>query len=121
MSERSTKPGRGRAGGVRLAAGLAGSLLVGLLMSSSAATAQKNPYRNYTEDKFVENMQSRLKGTVWASGCKSWYVNDSGKNTTLWPGFTFDYRRETAHFDLENYRVQQKAWSTSEASQGVAA
>jgi hypothetical protein len=27
-----------------------------VIASGAAATAQKNPYRNYTEQKFVENM-----------------------------------------------------------------
>jgi cytochrome c556 len=29
-----------------------------VIASGAAATAQKNPYRNYTEQKFVENMQT---------------------------------------------------------------
>jgi len=57
---------------------------------------------------FVDSMQSRLKGTVWASGCKSWYVNESGKNTTLWPGFTFRYRQITNTFNLRDYVVKAK-------------
>jgi cytochrome c556 len=40
-----------------LAGKLAGSLLV-VMVASGAAIAQKNPYRNYTEEKFVENMQT---------------------------------------------------------------
>ena len=38
-------------------------------------------------------MQARMRGTVWASGCRSWYQDARGKNTTLWPGFTFVFRR----------------------------
>ncbi len=64
--------------------------------------------RSEAQQKFVENMQSRLKGTVWASGCKSWYVNASGKNTTLWPGFTFRYRQATSSFKLADYVVKAK-------------
>jgi cation diffusion facilitator CzcD-associated flavoprotein CzcO len=50
-------------------------------------------------------LQRRLHGTVWDSGCKSWYLTKDGKNNTLWPGFTFEYRRITRHFDAVNYRV----------------
>jgi cation diffusion facilitator CzcD-associated flavoprotein CzcO len=64
--------------------------------------------RPEVQKKFVDNMQSRLKGTVWASGCKSWYVNESGKNTTLWPGFTFRYRQATSTFRLGDYVVKAK-------------
>ncbi len=36
------------------------------------------------------------------------YARDiNGKNTTLWPGFTFDYRRKTAQFDAKNYQVER--------------
>ena len=51
--------------------------------------------------------QQKLGGAVWSTGCKSWYVNANGKNTTLWPGFTFDYRRKTAQFDAQNYQVER--------------
>jgi cyclohexanone monooxygenase len=59
------------------------------------------------QEGFVARMQSKLKGTVWASGCKSWYLNDSGKNTTLWPGFTFIYRKATRTFRAADYAVKQ--------------
>lgn len=59
------------------------------------------------QQSFVQQMQKRLKGTVWASGCKSWYINESGKNTTLWPGFTFRYRRATSRFHPTDYAIKQ--------------
>jgi cation diffusion facilitator CzcD-associated flavoprotein CzcO len=40
-------------------------------------------------------LQRRLPGTVWGTGCRSWYLDSAGRNLTLWPGFTFDYRRRT--------------------------
>ena len=44
------------------------------------------------ESVFTAGVAKRTRQTVWASGCKSWYLDDSGRNTTLWPGFTFVYR-----------------------------
>jgi hypothetical protein len=45
-----------------------------------------------------------LDGAVWsAGGCRSWYLDASGRNTTLWPDFTFRFRRQTATFDEEEY------------------
>lgn len=49
------------------------------------------------------DVQRRLKGTVWASGCRSWYLSADGRNDALWPGSTFDYWRRTLRFDAENY------------------
>jgi cation diffusion facilitator CzcD-associated flavoprotein CzcO len=51
-------------------------------------------------------IQSRLKDTVWASGCMSWYLTRTGKNTTLWPGFTFEFRWKTRRFDAAAYDEQ---------------
>jgi cation diffusion facilitator CzcD-associated flavoprotein CzcO len=55
---------------------------------------------------FNIDLRRRIKGSVWSSGCKSWYLDQDGKNFTLWPGFTFTYRRLTRRFDIENYVVK---------------
>ena len=52
---------------------------------------------------FNAEMQQRMQGTVWTSGCASWYLDANGNNTTLWPGFTFEFRRRTRHFDQQHY------------------
>ncbi|HEX8796153.1 MAG TPA: NAD(P)/FAD-dependent oxidoreductase [Polyangiaceae bacterium] len=51
-------------------------------------------------------MQRRLANTVWASGCMSWYLTRTGKNTTLWPGFTVEFRWRTRRFDASAYDEQ---------------
>ena len=56
-------------------------------------------------EAFDTEMQRRMKGTVWVSGCASWYLDAYGHNTTLWPGFTFEFRRRTRHFDLRHYML----------------
>jgi len=43
-------------------------------------------------------LQRKLPKTVWGSGCSSWYLDSQGRNLTLWPGFTFDFRRRTRQF-----------------------
>jgi cytochrome c556 len=48
---------RGPSGGAGLAGKLAASLLV-VACASGVAAAQRNPYRSYTEEKFVQNMQT---------------------------------------------------------------
>jgi cytochrome c556 len=57
MSERRLRPPRWRRGVVRLVRIVSGTLLVAVVVSDPAI-AQKNPYRNYTEEKFVQNMQA---------------------------------------------------------------
>lgn len=58
------------------------------------------------QDHYNASLQARLAGSVWGSGCRSWYVTASGHNFTIWPGFTFTYRQLTRRFDLSNYQVR---------------
>jgi cation diffusion facilitator CzcD-associated flavoprotein CzcO len=58
------------------------------------------------QDAYNRELQHRLKGTVWSSGCRSWYLDRNGKNVALWPGFTFLYRWITRRFDIANYIVR---------------
>lgn len=55
--------------------------------------------------RYNEDIQRRFPGTVWSSGCKSWYQTGSGKNVAIWPGFTFQYRSLTKHFRLRDYEI----------------
>ncbi len=57
------------------------------------------------QEAFNAEMQQRMQKSVWTSGCASWYLDARGKNTTLWPGFTFEFRRRTRHFDTRNYNL----------------
>ena len=43
------------------------------------------------QDAFTREMLSRSKHTVWATGCRSWYLDRFGNNTSLWPGSTIGY------------------------------
>lgn len=59
--------------------------------------------------RWEREMERRTRRTVWASGCSSWYLGDDGRNFTLWPGPTYEYRRRTAAFDERAYRVVRRA------------
>jgi cyclohexanone monooxygenase len=55
---------------------------------------------------FNDELQAKMSRTVWnAGGCASWYLDEHGRNTTLWPDFTFRFRSRTRRFDPENYDV----------------
>ena len=55
-------------------------------------------------DKYNDEIQSKLAKTVWQKGgCHAWYQDANGKNTTLWPGFTWTYDLLLRHFDQQNY------------------
>jgi cation diffusion facilitator CzcD-associated flavoprotein CzcO len=59
---------------------------------------------------FNADVQSRLVDTVWnAGGCRSWYLDDHGRNTTIWPTYTWRFRQRTRHFDLASYDRKARA------------
>jgi hypothetical protein len=43
--------------------------------------------------------------TVWPSGCHSWYLNENGTNSTIWPGFTASYWWQTRHPDPHDFVI----------------
>jgi cation diffusion facilitator CzcD-associated flavoprotein CzcO len=57
------------------------------------------------QDAFNRRIQRGFRGTVWASGCMSWYMTADGKIVNNWPGFTFSYRRATRRPDPRDFRV----------------
>jgi len=54
---------------------------------------------------FNQEVDRRHEDTVWTSGCSSWYLDDTGRNATLWPDWTFAFRRRTARFDESEYEI----------------
>lgn len=56
--------------------------------------------------RYNARIQERLAKTVWASGCQSWYLDEAGKNSTTWPGFTFEYRARTLRFPEKHYDMR---------------
>ncbi|MBW1604419.1 NAD(P)/FAD-dependent oxidoreductase [Streptomyces sp. JJ66] len=53
-----------------------------------------------------DHVQERMRRTVWQTGgCHSWYQDASGRNTTVWPGTTSEFRRVTRQVRLTEYDV----------------
>ncbi|MGY2487990.1 flavin-containing monooxygenase [Cupriavidus sp. CP313] len=69
-------------------------------MRAANATAIEVDDRRY--QRFNAGIQQRLANSVW-SGCKSWYVDANGHNSTNWPGFTLTYRWQTRFSSLQAY------------------
>jgi cation diffusion facilitator CzcD-associated flavoprotein CzcO len=52
------------------------------------------------QDRFNAGIQADLVKQVWSvGGCKSWYLDAQGRNTTIWPGFTWRYWTRTRRPD----------------------
>jgi cation diffusion facilitator CzcD-associated flavoprotein CzcO len=53
--------------------------------------AQSVEVRKDVQCAFNDKLDDAMKRTVWMSGCKSWYLNADGTNSTIWPSFTLSY------------------------------
>lgn len=57
------------------------------------------------QDAFNAELQRRLGPSVWNSGgCSSWYLDEHGRNTVLWGGYTWEYWRDTRKINAEEYQ-----------------
>jgi cation diffusion facilitator CzcD-associated flavoprotein CzcO len=65
-------------------------------------------------ERYNADIDERMEGTVWNTGCASWYLDDTGRNATLWPDWTWRFRRRTAKFDPANFELSSRAASTPE-------
>jgi hypothetical protein len=59
--------------------------------------------------EFTQFIDERMKITNWTAGCKSWYLTDGGRNTTLYPGFAAEYVLKASKFQLDDFEVTRKA------------
>ncbi len=58
------------------------------------------------QQSWNDDVQRRMQRTVWnTGGCASWYLDDHGRNVTLWPRTTFAFRGLLREFDLDQYVV----------------
>ncbi|RFF29260.1 flavin-containing monooxygenase [Wenzhouxiangella sediminis] len=79
--------------------------LLSALDRLQAAGGEPLEVKQEAEQAWNDWIERRLSRSVWnAGGCSSWYLHPaSGRNTTIWPGFTFDFRRRLRRFDPEAY------------------
>ena len=74
---------------------------LGLLGSGVALDARPSAVHTWNR-----RVQERMKRTVWnTGGCTSWDLDAAGRNTTVWPGTTSEFRRATRRVDLAEYAV----------------
>ena len=80
--------------------------------------AQTIEVRREVQERYNADLDDRMEDTVWSTGCASWYLDATGRNATLWPDWTFQFRRRTAAFDAGDYEL---ARTTRTAPEPVAA
>jgi cation diffusion facilitator CzcD-associated flavoprotein CzcO len=74
-----------------------------------AGTIEPTPQ---AQSAWVAEVEQGTAGSVWtAGGCRSWYIDDTGRNSTLWPWSVRAYERRLSRFDPDDY-----AWPPRPAS-----
>lgn len=65
--------------------------------------------RESAQAAFVADLDRRMAGTVWtAGGCRSWYLDRTGRNSTLWPGSVGSFRRRASRFAPRAYVMSRR-------------
>jgi hypothetical protein len=64
------------------------------------------------QDAFNREVDARMEKTVWSTGCASWYIDETGRNATLWPDWTWAFRRRAARLKPADYALGRVAART---------
>jgi cation diffusion facilitator CzcD-associated flavoprotein CzcO len=68
--------------------------------------AERIEVRRDALEAYNEDIQGRMDRTVWNNGgCSSWYIDAEGRNTTIWPDFTWRFWQGLRRFDAEAYQL----------------
>jgi cation diffusion facilitator CzcD-associated flavoprotein CzcO len=67
--------------------------------------AQRIEVKPQIADEFDDELRSALAGTVWHTGCTSWYVDENGNDPNQWPWLWSAYRRRTAELEPGAYEL----------------
>jgi hypothetical protein len=73
-----------------------------LMRDRGAATIE---VRAEAQERYNAALERKLEGTVWNTGCASWYLDHTGRNATIWPDWTWRFRRRVADLDPAEYRL----------------
>ena len=91
------------------------------LRQMRARGATRVEVRRDVQERFNARLQRRLARSVWnTGGCSSWYLDVNGRNTTIWPYFTWRFWRETRRFDPAPYMLTNGAAPGVQATTGAA-
>jgi cation diffusion facilitator CzcD-associated flavoprotein CzcO len=92
--------------------------VLGMIRRMQTSHLRSVEVRRDEQVRYNGDLAARLRKTVWASGCSSWYLTRDGKNTTLWPGFTFEFWLRTRRFDAQRYELQSESAANPGPAEG---
>jgi cation diffusion facilitator CzcD-associated flavoprotein CzcO len=74
-----------------------------VMRERGAAVAEVRPE---VQRAYNREIDARMTRTVWSTGCSSWYLDDTGRNPTLWPDWTWRFRRRARRFDPAQHTLR---------------
>jgi len=83
------------------------NFIMDALAQIDAEDARTVEVKGDAQAAFNAEIQAKFDGTVWESGCVSWYKTDDGANPTLWPSYTFDYRKRTRRMNPADFTLER--------------
>ena len=72
------------------------------MRSRGAETVEIRPE---AQARYNAEIDRRMTGTVWQTGCSSWYLDRTGRNATIWPDWTWRFRRRAAELRADDYAL----------------
>ncbi|SDI44575.1 Predicted flavoprotein CzcO associated with the cation diffusion facilitator CzcD [Actinokineospora alba] len=62
--------------------------------------------RSEAQTAYNARLDAKLEGTVWTvGGCQSWYMDGTDRNPSIWPTYTWRFRKATKRVDVGAYRI----------------
>ena len=74
-----------------------------------AGRAETIEIRREAQDRYNAEIDGKLEGTVWNTGCASWYIDHTGRNSTIWPDWTWRFRRRASQLRPDDYALDVRA------------
>jgi cation diffusion facilitator CzcD-associated flavoprotein CzcO len=80
--------------------------VLGALRTMRRRGARTLEVRREAQAAYNADIDEMTKDTVWVSGgCQSYYLDRNGHNSTLWPTYTWPFRRRLRGFDAAAYSL----------------
>ena len=93
--------------------------VVDAIRTADALGAGAVEVRKTAVDAFNAEVQRKAAKTVWnAGGCASWYLDEEGRNTVLWPDYTFRFVGKTRRFDARAYELTARTPAAPDPTKG---
>jgi cation diffusion facilitator CzcD-associated flavoprotein CzcO len=85
------------------------SHVIAALGELERARAGEIEIQRQTAEAFDRELRAALSGTVWHTGCTSWYLDDEGNDPNQWPWLWSAYRRRTARIEPGAYELRARS------------